>query len=138
MQNSEMSAGTNAEQSNEVEVPTSSQTIAKPHVSRRCSSCDQCFGTGEVEKNIWRGEEGMQIEMDVMVVCSQCNGTGLLPITDAERTSLQDCCIYPHYYDGKEIAAKILTEDSEGSFLDPEDLIRLSDVLYRYVKGNGG
>jgi predicted transcriptional regulator of viral defense system len=66
------------------------------------------------------------------------NVSCLLPITDAERTFMKECCIHPHYYDGKEIAAKILTEDSEGSFLDPEDLLRLSDVLYRYVKGNGG
>jgi hypothetical protein len=33
MQNSKSQAGTNAEQSNDVEVPTSSQTIAKPRVS---------------------------------------------------------------------------------------------------------
>ena len=36
----------------------------------------KCDGAGEIEKNIWRGEEGMQIEMDVMVTCSECNGTG--------------------------------------------------------------
>ena len=61
-----------------------------------------------------------------------------LPITDAETAFMQECCLYAHYYDGKLIAAKVLTEDSEGPFLDANDLLRLSDVLYRYVKGNGG
>ena len=96
MQNSNSKDGTNVPTSTTADDITSSQTIAKPNISR------------------------------------------LLPITDTERTFMKECCIHPHYYDGKEIAAKILTEDSEGSFLDPEDLLRLSDVLYRYVKGNGG
>ena len=44
------------------------------------SGCTSCNGEGEVERNIWRGEEGMQIEMDVMVVCSKCDGTGVVPV----------------------------------------------------------
>lgn len=36
--------------------------------------CPRCHGEGEIEKNIWKGEEGMQIEMDVMIVCPECNG----------------------------------------------------------------
>ncbi|MES2382346.1 MAG: hypothetical protein V4538_14970 [Bacteroidota bacterium] len=39
-------------------------------------NCENCNGTGEVEKNIHRGEEGMQIEMDVMVICNECGGKG--------------------------------------------------------------
>jgi DnaJ-class molecular chaperone len=40
--------------------------------------CDLCGGTGEVEKTIHRGPEGMQIEMDVMVTCQRCDGTGIV------------------------------------------------------------
>ncbi len=39
-------------------------------------NCPECNGSGEVERNIMRGEEGMQIEMDAMVECSECGGTG--------------------------------------------------------------
>ncbi len=75
MQNSNSKSGTDAPQSTEADVTTSSQNIAKPNVS----CCTNCEGSGEVEKNIWRGEEGMQIEMDVMVVCSECDGSGVEP-----------------------------------------------------------
>lgn len=36
--------------------------------------CDECGGDGEIEINTARGEEGMMIEMDIMVVCPECNG----------------------------------------------------------------
>jgi hypothetical protein len=36
--------------------------------------CEDCQGTGEVEKTIFRGEEGMEIETDVICACSQCDG----------------------------------------------------------------
>lgn len=38
--------------------------------------CDGCNGHGEVEKTVYRGDEGMEIEMDVMVECSECDGKG--------------------------------------------------------------
>ena len=38
--------------------------------------CETCNGEGEIEKNIHRGDEGMQIEMDVMITCPDCDGTG--------------------------------------------------------------
>lgn len=74
MQNSNSKDGAEAQQSKEAEVSTSSSHNAKPHVS----CCTSCNGEGEVEKNIHRGEEGMQIEMDVMVVCSECDGDGYI------------------------------------------------------------
>jgi len=43
---------------------------------RTAENCPECNGSGEIEKNIHRGEEGMQIEMDVMVVCPFCGGDG--------------------------------------------------------------
>ena len=38
--------------------------------------CEECNGNGEVEKTIYRGDEGMEIEMDVMVTCAECDGAG--------------------------------------------------------------
>jgi DnaJ-class molecular chaperone len=38
--------------------------------------CDGCNGSGEVEKTIYRGDEGMEIEMNVMVECHECDGKG--------------------------------------------------------------
>jgi hypothetical protein len=40
------------------------------------NQCEGCNGTGEVEKTIHRGDEGMEIEMDVMVECHECDGKG--------------------------------------------------------------
>lgn len=45
------------------------------------NKCENCNGTGEIEKNIFVGDEGMQIEIDAMLVCEECNGYGYL-ITD--------------------------------------------------------
>lgn len=42
------------------------------------AKCDECNGTGEVEKTIFSGDDGMVIEMDMVVECSQCDGTGKL------------------------------------------------------------
>lgn len=39
--------------------------------------CDECGGEGVIEQNVWRGEEGMMIEMDIMVVCPECEGKKL-------------------------------------------------------------
>lgn len=39
--------------------------------------CENCNGTGEVEKTVYLGEEGMTIEADVMCVCDECDGTGV-------------------------------------------------------------
>jgi DnaJ-class molecular chaperone len=39
-------------------------------------TCEKCKGTGEIEKTVYRGDEGMEIEMDVMVVCPDCEGKG--------------------------------------------------------------
>ena len=39
-------------------------------------TCEKCKGTGEIEKTVYRGEEGMAIVMDVMVVCPDCEGKG--------------------------------------------------------------
>lgn len=39
--------------------------------------CDECGGEGVIEKNVCRGEEGMMIEMDIMVVCPECEGKKL-------------------------------------------------------------
>ena len=48
--------------------------IAKATNSKE--KCKDCYGHGEVEKTIHRGDEGMEIEMDVMVECSECDGSG--------------------------------------------------------------
>lgn len=37
--------------------------------------CDECDGTGEIEKNI--SYDGM-LEADIITVCAGCNGTGKL------------------------------------------------------------
>jgi len=58
--------------------------MSKKLTGEEPADCPECQGTGETEKNIFRGEEGMQIEMDVMVVCSECNGTGNL-ITELNK-----------------------------------------------------
>lgn len=41
------------------------------------NKCENCNGSGELEKTIYRGDEGMEIEMDVMCVCDECDGTGV-------------------------------------------------------------
>lgn len=82
--------------------------------------------------------EQMSIATTSSQTIAKPNVSRPLPITDAETAFMQECCLYAHYYDGKLIAAKILTKDSEGPLLDADDSLRLSDVLYRYVKGNGG
>ena len=74
------------------------------NVSGCLVECDECNGTGEVEKNIHRGPEGMQIEMDVMVVCSQCDGTGLSDIqveevAFKEFNNVGDKGLFPNHTD---------------------------------------
>ncbi len=44
--------------------------------------CPECHGEGERETTIWKGEEGMRIEMDVPIICGECNGTGKIKIED--------------------------------------------------------
>jgi DnaJ-class molecular chaperone len=44
------------------------------------AKCDACGGHGQVEKTIYRGDEGMEIEMDVMVECAECEGSGSLEL----------------------------------------------------------
>jgi len=51
--------------------------------------CNECDGTGELEKNIFRGEEGMQIEMDVMITCPECGGTGSIEDNSSQQTENQ-------------------------------------------------
>ncbi len=58
-------------------------------------------------------------------------------ITLEDIKFLKDCNMSPHYHDGKVTAIKILGEDFEGSFLTPDDLLKLADVLFRYVKNDG-
>lgn len=41
--------------------------------------CERCNGDGEIEINTHQGEEGMKIEMDIMVVCPDCDGKGIVP-----------------------------------------------------------
>ena len=57
------------------------------------------YSADEVEKNIHRGEEGMQIEMDVMVTCSECDGTGKVYYSccgdDVKGTLYEDYGICP-------------------------------------------
>ena len=60
------------------------------------TKCPECKGKGEIEQNILSGEEGMQIEIDVMVVCSECEGSNYLttPIsmtTKQKINALQTC-----------------------------------------------
>ena len=55
------------------------------------------------------------------------------PITKDEVQFMTECNMHPHYYDGKVCAVKILTEDSEGSFLEPDNLLKLSGILIRFV-----
>jgi len=54
-------------------------------------------------------------------------------VTKEDIEFMKECNMYPHLYNGKENAAKIMTEDSEGSFLEPSDLLKLSDILFRYA-----
>lgn len=53
------------------------------------------------------------------------------PLTQEEEDFLRDCNFYPHVKG----AAKILTENDEGAYMDNDDLIKLSDIIYRYAKG---
>jgi len=55
------------------------------------------------------------------------------PITKEDVQFMTECNMHPHYYNGKICAVKILTEDSEGSLIDPKELLKLSDILIRYV-----
>ena len=50
--------------------------------------CTECNGSGEVEQNILCGEEGMKIEMDVLSVCSECEGSKYLTINKMTTTEL--------------------------------------------------
>ena len=55
------------------------QAIARAAIAKATNykeKCDKCNGNGEVEKTVYRGDEGMEIEMDVMVECSECDGSG--------------------------------------------------------------
>lgn len=47
--------------------------LAVPNAKIKCA---ECKGHGLVEKTIYCGDEGMQIEMDVEVDCPECDGTG--------------------------------------------------------------
>jgi hypothetical protein len=47
--------------------------LAVPNVKTKC---EECNGNGIVEKTIYTGDEGMEIEMDVMVECRFCDGSG--------------------------------------------------------------
>ena len=53
--------------------------------------CPTCKGEGQIEKNIYRGQEGMQIEMDVMVVCSECDGEGSVNDINEDEDVCQAC-----------------------------------------------
>ncbi len=43
--------------------------------------CKSCNGSGEIESKLYVGQEGMQIEKDVPVICDECNGRGRVRIT---------------------------------------------------------
>ena len=55
-----------------------------------------------------------------------------LPVTQDDIDFMVGCNIHPHSFK----SAKILTDNDEGAYMDTEDLIKLSDILYRYAKGN--
>jgi len=60
-------------------------------------------------------------------------------ITDEDIEFMQACNMYPsnshEFFGNKTInVIKIMTENSEGAILDPDDLLKLSDILFRYVK----
>ena len=54
-----------------------------------------------------------------------------LPCSDEDEQFMIECDIYPQIE-----GARIMGEDFEGVFLDYDNLHKLSDVLYRYVKSN--
>ena len=59
-----------------------------PELAVPTGKCDECKGHGIVEKTIYRGDEGMEIEMDVEVDCDECDGTGSIEI---EMDLIADC-----------------------------------------------
>ena len=45
--------------------------------------CERCNGDGCIEKNI-PGNEGVP-EFDCLIVCPECDGTGIIPDMDIEE-----------------------------------------------------
>lgn len=55
-------------------------------------------------------------------------------ITKEEVEFMENCNLYRQYCGKHELnGAKILTENDEGANMDSEDILKLSDILYRYV-----
>lgn len=38
--------------------------------------CFECKGSGEIDITVFKGEEGMKIEMDIPITCPKCEGQG--------------------------------------------------------------
>ena len=51
------------------------QKIIDTHLEKCC----ECNGTGEKEKTLRVGQQGMEIEMDAPCTCIFCEGTGKVP-----------------------------------------------------------
>lgn len=64
--------------------------------------------------------------------------TKMKPLTDEDVEFMQSCNMYittmNGFFEGKIKCVKIMTENSEGAILEPNDLLKLSDILFRYVK----
>lgn len=61
-------------------------------------------------------------------------GEGDKPVTEEEKKFMMECNMYPTYYLNELRGVTIMTEDSEGALLDPDDLLKLADILKRYAK----
>jgi len=112
--------------------------------------CEHCNGDGEIEKNILRGDEGMQIEMDVMVTCQECEGTGyqrLKPVIsstptangytiqqvadawDAAENHARDMSSHPPQYPNKQTYLASLTVPSAALTGQESDAVEFADWL---------
>ncbi|SRR6266540_101570 len=60
---------------------------------------------------------------------AQWEGEKVEKITDEEIKFMEECDLYPYVNN----SVKVLTENDEGAWLEKNDLIRLSAILYKYV-----